>query len=62
MRVRWLIDRCLGRKHRRSKIVGRRSVQVKAPDSNNGAPWVLQCTDALSIARCRLVMRRERRH
>ncbi len=34
MRVRWLIDRFLGRKHDEiSKIVGRMSVQVKALDS-----------------------------
>jgi len=32
MRMRWLIDRCLGRKHQRSKILGPISVQVKAPD------------------------------
>jgi len=36
MHLRWLIDRCLGRKHQRPKILGRMSVQVKAPDSNNG--------------------------
>jgi len=34
MRIWWLIDRFLGRKHdEMSKIVGRRSVQVKAQDS-----------------------------
>jgi hypothetical protein len=29
MPMRWLIDRCLGRKHQGSKILGRMSVQVK---------------------------------
>jgi hypothetical protein len=50
MPMRWLIDRCLGKKHQGSKILGRMSVQVKALDSarlENGTAWMLQCFDAL---------------
>jgi hypothetical protein len=57
MRMRWLIDRCLGRKHQRSKILGPISVQVKAPDRlptgsrrapdfDNGTAWMLRRIDA----------------
>jgi len=46
MRLRWFIDRCLGRKHQ-AQILGRMSVQVKAPDSNNGTAWMLRCLGAL---------------
>jgi hypothetical protein len=47
MRMRWVIDRFLGRKHQKAQILGRISVQVKAPDSNSGAAWMLRCLGAL---------------
>lgn len=36
MRMRWLINRCQGEKHPRTKIVGRISVQVKESKLNCG--------------------------
>src|ERR1700730_15493525 len=47
MRMRWLIDRFLGRKHEMPKILGRMAVQVKAPDSNNATAWTLRCLGGL---------------
>jgi len=43
MRMRWLIDRFLGRKHDQIfKIVGRMSAQVKAQDSKGTCPPMLR--------------------
>jgi hypothetical protein len=38
MRMRWLIDRCLEKKRLKPQILGRKSVQVKAPDSITAKP------------------------
>jgi len=43
LRMWRLINRCLGRKHLGPKILERMSVQVKVPNSNNRAAWMLRC-------------------
>ena len=40
MRLRWFIDLFLGTERLRQKILGRKAVQVKAPESNNGTAWI----------------------